>query len=135
MKSKRTSAVAAVGLVAGLILSACSSSKGGGDTGSTPAASPSAGGTAVQVTEKEFSIALAQQNFTAGRYTFQVHNSGQASHNLTVDGPGVEDQATSTLDPGGSGQVTVTLQTGTYKLYCSVDGHKDQGMLVNITVG
>jgi uncharacterized cupredoxin-like copper-binding protein len=52
-----------------------------------------------------------------------------------VDGPGVEDKATSTIDPGSSGQLTVSLQHGSYELYCSIDGHKDRGMDLTVQVG
>ena len=31
--------------------------------------------------------------------------------------------------------LTVTLQDGTYELYCSVPGHKQAGMDTSITVG
>jgi uncharacterized cupredoxin-like copper-binding protein len=67
--------------------------------------------------------------------TFQAQNSGKFPHALTVDGPGVSDQATSKLSPGQSGSVTVTLQAGTYTVYCPVDGHRAKGMLTHITVG
>ncbi len=125
----------AIGAAATIVVAGCSSSKGGGPGTSAPAGGSSAAGTAVQVTEKEFSIRLAQQRLTAGTYTLQVNNSGSASHNLTVDGPGVSDKATSTIDPGGTGQLTVTLQQGSYELYCSIDGHKDQGMDLKVQVG
>jgi plastocyanin len=72
--------------------------------------------------------------FTAGTYTFTVHNTGQFPHNLTVDGPGVQDKASPTMGGGGTGTVTVTLQKGSYELYCSVDGHKGQGMDMHIQV-
>ena len=125
----------AIGAAATIVVAGCSSSKGGGPGTSAPAGGSSAAGTAVQVTEKEFSISLAQQRLTAGTYTLQVNNSGSASHNLTVDGPGVSDKATSTIDPGSSSQLAVTLQQGSYELYCSIDGHKDQGMDLKVQVG
>ncbi|MEP6599940.1 MAG: plastocyanin/azurin family copper-binding protein [Actinomycetota bacterium] len=80
------------------------------------------------VTELDFTIALSSKILTAGTYTFKVTNSGKSPHNLTLDGPGVSDKATSTLTPGTSGELTVTLQKGTYEAYCSVDSHKDRGM-------
>ncbi len=38
------------------------------------------------------------------------------------------------IAPGESESVTVTLQAGTYDVYCGVPGHKAQGMDVKITV-
>jgi uncharacterized cupredoxin-like copper-binding protein len=135
MRANPRIAVLAIGAAASIAVAACSSSKGGGNGTSAPAGGSSAAGTAVQVTEKDFSISLAQKSLTPGTYTFQVNNTGAASHNLTVDGPGVSDKATSTIDPGSSGQLTVSLQQGSYELYCSIDGHKDRGMDLTVQVG
>jgi uncharacterized cupredoxin-like copper-binding protein len=88
----------------------------------------------VTATEKEFSIALSRPSFTAGTYTFTVNNVGTFPHNLTVKGPGVDTKATSALQAGSSGQLTVTLQKGSYELWCSVDSHKDKGMDITIQV-
>jgi len=92
-------------------------------------------GTAVTATEKEYSISLSTQTFTAGPYTFTVHNTGGTAHNLTIEGPGVDKQTTSTIQPGQTATLTVTLEKGSYELWCSVDEHKEQGMDLHITVG
>jgi uncharacterized cupredoxin-like copper-binding protein len=116
-------------------LAACSSSKGGGSGTSHPATGGSASGTTVQVTEKDFSISLARNTFTPGSYTFEVTNDGPSSHNLTVNGPGVDNTATPTLDAGSKGNVTVTFEKGSYELYCSIPGHKERGMDLTVHVG
>ncbi len=72
--------------------------------------------------------------FKPGTYTFVVTNQGPSSHNLTINGPGVSDSATPTFAPGTK-TLTVTLQNGTYDLFCSVPGHKALGMNTHITVG
>jgi uncharacterized cupredoxin-like copper-binding protein len=56
------------------------------------------------------------------------------THNLNIAGPGIAQQTSPTVGPGGTGQVTVTLQKGTYELWCSIDGHKDLGMDLKIQV-
>ena len=38
------------------------------------------------------------------------------------------------VQPGESGQLTVTPQKGTYELWCSVPGHKELGMDLKIQV-
>jgi plastocyanin len=124
----------ALTVTASLALAACSS-KGGGSGTSKQTTGGSAAGTTVQVTEKDFSISLARNTFTPGSYTFEVTNGGPSSHNLTVKGPGVNDTATSTLDSGSKGNVTVTFQKGTYELYCSIPGHKERGMDLTVHVG
>lgn len=86
-------------------------------------------------TETEFHIALSKTTFSPGTYTFTVDNKGQATHNLVITGPGVNHAKTpDLLSPGQSGSVTVTLQKGTYDIYCGVPGHKARGMDVHITV-
>ena len=111
---------------------------GGGNSvpsgANSPAATTSAVGTKVTATEKEYSIALSTTAFTPGVYTFDVQNAGAMPHNLTIAGPGVAQQASPNVDAGGSGQVTVTLQKGTYELWCSIPGHKQLGMDLNIQV-
>ncbi len=85
-------------------------------------------------TETEFHIALSTTTFSAGTYTFTAVNRGQLSHTLVINGPGVNNMKTSMLAAGQSGSVTVTLRAGTYDIYCSVPGHKAEGMDVHITV-
>jgi len=102
----------------------------------TGTATPSAAGqgTAVTVDEADFKINLSTMTFAPGTYTFVVKNTGHATHALEIDGPGVEDRKSDTVSPGGSTRLTVTLQKGSYELYCPVDGHKGMGMDTHITV-
>ena len=97
----------------------------------TAAAAP---GTAMTVTESEFTITVPSKTLSAGTYTFKVTNNGKFAHSLTVDGAGVQDKATPTLAPGSTGDLTVSLQKGSYEFYCSVDGHKEMGMDVTVQV-
>ena len=59
--------------------------------------------------------------------TFDVTNDGTTTHNLEIEGNGIE-EATDDLDAGAKGELTVDLKPGTYEIYCSIDGHKDLGM-------
>jgi plastocyanin len=121
-----------------LVLAACgggssSSSAGGGGGGAGSVQSSS--GKQIAVTEKDFSITVAGgSTVQPGTYTFVVTNKGPSSHNLTINGPGVSNQATPTFGPGTK-TLTVTLKSGTYDLYCSVPGHKALGMDTHLTVG
>ncbi|MFD2420355.1 hypothetical protein [Amycolatopsis pigmentata] len=111
---------------------------GGGAPGPTSPSPPSVNqpaGTVVTATLSDFRIALSSQNFRPGAYTFHAVNAGHTVHSLEINGPGVDDKTLSgTLDPGQSGDVGVSLQPGNYEIYCPVDGHKDAGMDVTITV-
>jgi uncharacterized cupredoxin-like copper-binding protein len=143
-------AITAVSLLAACSSSSSSSPAAGSPSATTPtagssssASSPSAatgasaagGSTTVTATETEFHIALSTMTFHPGTYKFVAVNKGQASHNLVISGPGADQAKTpDLLSPGQSEPVTVTLQKGTYDIYCGVPGHKAMGMDVNITV-
>lgn len=109
--------------------SACGSSSSAGSSAGAVTASGGGGGAAsgktIDVTLKDFSIAVASTGSLApGTYTFHVTNNGPSSHNLTINGPGVSGQATPTFAAGAGQDLTVTLQKGSYDLFCSVPSHK-----------
>lgn len=131
-----------------LLLTACGGGSGGSATPaatSTPPATgmppmsampPMTGGAPMTATvvEKDFSIQFSDMNFTPGTHTFRVQNQGSSPHDLRIKGPGVTD-GSSVISSGGTGELTVTLQPGTYQVWCSVDGHRGKGMDTTITVG
>jgi len=94
-------------------------------------------GRTIQVSESEYKIALpALQTLKPGSYTFVVQNAGQISHNLVVVGPNAASaKSTALIAPGGTARLTVSLATGTYTLFCSVDDHRRLGMLAKLSVG
>ena len=122
-------------------LAAC----GGGSSSSNSTPTPAGGGgsssggagngTPVDVTLADFSIDVAGgTNLKPGTYTFNVTNNGPSAHNLTIEGPGVDNQATPTFS-SGTQSLTVTLTKGSYDFFCSVPGHKEAGMNLDVTVG
>ncbi len=121
---------------AAVVVTAAACGGGGGDGSSNPPPSGSSGGgKTVAVTETEFKIALDKTTFAPGSYNFVVDDKGHTTHALTIKGPGLGEKSSTTLSAGQSATLTVTLQKGTYELYCPVDGHKQQGMDTHITVG
>jgi uncharacterized cupredoxin-like copper-binding protein len=131
-------------IVIPLVLAACgsddsTSSTSASDTSSTEStteasttASGGAGGT-VAISETEYKLDPSDPTVKAGSVTFDVSNDGTTTHNLEVEGDGVEEE-TDDLDAGSTGQLTVDLKPGTYEIYCSIDGHKDLGMEGELTV-
>jgi uncharacterized cupredoxin-like copper-binding protein len=87
----------------------------------------------VAVTETDFKIALPSTTLKAGEVTFDVKNDSQDQHDLIVTGNGVT-AGTPRFDGGQSKTLKVTLKPGTYKLFCSVPGHEQLGMKLNVTV-
>ena len=134
-------------LAAAATLAGC----GGGGTSATPygssAANPSVTGSAtsaesappgegasreVVVSETDFALALPS-SIKAGPTTFTVRNDGEAPHDLAVKGPGV-DEVSRVVRPGQSVPLQVTLQRGTYTLWCTVGTHRAQGMEATLEV-
>ena len=101
--------------------------------GKSSAGEAAAGGQKVSVGEVEYKIELPKTTFAPGKYTFEVENKGRIPHNLTIKGPGGT-EATQDISAGSSSSVTVKLERGTYDFYCSIPGHKQQGMEQKVTV-
>ena len=100
-----------------------------------PAATGSPAGHTIDVTETEFKIVLPSTKLSAGKYTFVVKNTGKLAHDAVFEGPNVSGrEGTPLIQPGGTAKVAVTLAKGDYTLYCSVDSHRQAGMVAKITV-
>jgi len=133
MNSSRAGRLILGFLVAVPLLAAC----GGGDTSTAATATPtSAPAKVVQVTESEFAITPATFTLTPGSYDFQVTSTGKFPHDLhIVDGTGREIGNTiGRLATGDLVHVRVTLDKGTYSMFCAVADHKAKGMTATITV-
>ncbi|MFG3345032.1 plastocyanin/azurin family copper-binding protein [Streptomyces sp. NPDC048018] len=139
MTQPRTRNRVALGLAAGALtalLAACGDDGGNGGGTTTPPPSPTTttAATRVDADLADYRITLSRQSFEPGAYHFVVKNTGQQTHALEIEGSGGENRTT-TLGPGESDTLNVTLKSGTYTLSCPVDGHKDLGMKTQITVG
>lgn len=129
--SHRVAITLASGLVAGVVLAAC----GGSGTGASPAggSQPPADGVAdVTVTATEFAFDPDVLSFGAGSTTtVELKNGGTVEHDFTIDELGVKIYA------GAGKTVTGTVgpvEAGTYQFYCSIPGHKEAGMVGELTV-
>jgi uncharacterized cupredoxin-like copper-binding protein len=116
-----------------------SSAASGGATssagGSSSAGSDSSTPTAVTVTATEFKLALPSTNLKPGSYTFTMDDAGKATHAIEIQGPGVNGAKSDAVGPGGKATLTVTLQAGTYDMWCPVGNHRAAGMETKLTVG
>jgi plastocyanin len=132
--SRRTPVMAASAVALGLLLVACGGGSSGGSTSSgAPAAAAPAGNT-LTATETDFHIALSKSSIPAGTYAIKAVNSGQTTHALEINGPGVSDKATAGISPSSTATLTVTLTKGSYEIWCPVANHKAMGMDTHITV-
>jgi len=103
-------------------------------TAASSAAAPAPGSHRLTATESEYKIVLSASSVPAGKYAIDAVNKGTIDHALAVNGPGTAGTQTSTISPGASQTLAVTLTKGTYDLYCPVPGHKALGMDVKLTV-
>ena len=109
MHSIRTAAAASASLVA---LAAA------GATVASAVPASAASVTTVKAVETDFHIALSQNTFKTGRYTFVAQNKGQTTHALMISGPGIKVAMTKEISPGQSAKLTVTLKKGAYDIDC-----------------
>jgi uncharacterized cupredoxin-like copper-binding protein len=84
---------------------------------------------AIVVKETEFKIAMPS-TLSAGKYTFEVEDDGKIPHDLAIKGG----PQTKLIQPGGKAELSVTLKPGKYHFYCSVPGHEQAGMKIDVTV-
>lgn len=145
---KRILVVLGYALLLGVLAAGCGSSGGSSGGGSASGSSGSSGGGTteptkaaagqvvktieVQMTEFKFNPADITLN-KPGTYVFEAVNSGQYPHALEIEGKGIEEE-TKNLSAGQSADLKVTLEPGTYEVYCPVDGHRERGMEGTLTV-
>jgi plastocyanin len=143
MSPHRLPFVGAVVVVVAALAGGCggSSNKSAANSASTTTttSSSSSGGSVIKtvaVHETEYKLTPNTISLSKpGTYVFKGVNDGTTAHALAVEGNGI-DQDGAEISAGSSGTLKVTLpKTGTYEIYCPVDGHKGLGMKGTITVG
>ena len=114
---------------------------GGGGSSSAPATSPAtsgAGGGGQRLSlqaDPSGNLRFNKKTLTAkaGTVTIVMKNPSPLSHNVSIQGAGVN-QMGQTVATGGTSTVSATLKPGTYTFYCSVPGHRQAGMFGTLTV-
>jgi|SRR5262245_674324 len=94
-------------------------------------------GEPVTVTLTEWKIEMPT-SLQAGPTTFRITNSGKETHNLKIQGQGLEKALSKNLKPGETAELQVDLKPGTYKVYCPVGAgptsHDSKGMAFQLVV-
>ena len=106
----------------------------GGENRPPGTTSPGRPARTIRVSGTEFKFKLSNANLSPGTYRFELKNDGQVVHNLVIEGPGVDKTSTPVIESGETSSLTVALVSGTYTFYCSVPGHEDAGMKVEVDV-
>jgi plastocyanin len=69
----------------------------------------------------------------AGTLKLESQNPQQTPHNIAIEGNGVDAKG-KIVQGGATSEVTVDLKPGQYTFYCSVQGHRQAGMVGKITI-
>lgn len=97
----------------------------------------------VEATLGEWSIQLSRSEMPAGQVTFRIRNTGQVEHDFEIErasGGDIEGdpEVEGDIRPGEERLLNVTLQPGTYTLYCEEESehgdHDELGERVTFTV-
>jgi plastocyanin len=98
----------------------------------------------VAIKESDFKLSPSRVTLSKpGTYAFKAENNSSVQHSLEIEGKGVKSEGgeageaklEQALNPGQSGVLTVSFQkSGTYEMYCPVDGHEQMGMKGKIVV-
>ena len=108
----------------------------------------------VNVTLREFAVEVDPATASAGDVSFVATNEGSETHEFeifTIEGDTdvaslpVEDNVANTdgltlldevedVTPGGSAELTVNLDAGSYAVICNLPGHYSEGMFVTLDV-
>jgi uncharacterized cupredoxin-like copper-binding protein len=97
----------------------------------------------VDVRLDEYRVLPERIQVRAGRITFVARNNGRLTHNLAVvqfERPLGDEQEkdygepTKTLFPGETGQTTVDLKPGKYRLVCTIANHDNLGQYAELKV-
>ena len=81
------------------------------------------------MTESEFKIAMPA-TLSAGKFVFEVKNDGKIPHDLAIKGG----PKTKLIQPAARRSSTSTPKPGNYHFYCSVPGHEQAGMKIEVKV-
>lgn len=89
----------------------------------------------VQVTLREFEFEPRPLRVKAGTVRFRLVNRGAVEHDFAI--PSLEghgDHEQHLVRPGQSRDVELDLKPGTYEAVCTIPGHKEAGMVVQVEV-
>ncbi len=114
-------------------LAAC----GGGSkkASATPAATAAGATTKLSLTADKSALKFDKTSLTApaGKVTIVMSNPSMLSHNIAIEGNGL-DTAGQIVGNGGTSSATANLKPGKYTFFCAVDGHRQAGMQGTLTI-
>ena len=90
----------------------------------------------LSVKSKEYSYTLSRASVTAGEVIVELNNQGEDPHNLNLQLANGQGPEYSVPEAGSQKRQEdrFTLPAGTYRLWCSLEGHEELGMKATLTV-
>ena len=120
----------AIGLALGIAVGIAATMFG---IASASAASPAPG--RLFVSAKEFSLVLSRQTLRPGAAHIQLYDAGEDAHDLVLQRLGGTRQIhIGATRPGDVTELRTVLRSGTWKLWCSLPGHRAAGMRATLRV-
>ena len=95
-------------------------------------AATASGTTTVQVTLSEFKITLSPSSVPAGNVVLNIHNAGQAEHNLAAK---ALSKRVANIPVGGNATLDLGAISSPVELICEVSGHESSGMKTTLGIG
>jgi uncharacterized cupredoxin-like copper-binding protein len=130
---RKLHAALAVPALAIAVLAGCG---GGGEKEKTSAPAASAAATTLRlIADRSGQLRFDKKTLdaSAGKVTIVMKNPAPLSHNVSIEGSGVNAMG-QTVGQGGTSTVNANLEPGRYTFYCSVPGHREGGMVGTLTV-
>lgn len=93
-----------------------------------------AGGAVELSTSEGISYDQPSAEAPAGTVTVTYDNQADIPHDVTIEDESGQELGATDVITGSTAETTVDLAPGTYTFYCSVPGHRDQGMEGTLTV-
>jgi plastocyanin len=91
--------------------------------------------TRVQVLAREFSLTLSRPSVAAGVVAVELNNRGEDPHDLRLERAGSSDAfGFAPTGPESVSTLKFDMRPGTWKLYCTLEGHEALGMSATLTV-
>jgi hypothetical protein len=90
----------------------------------------------VQASADEFSLALSRQSVRSGSAIVELVNYGEDDHDLALRriAAGAHTYRLGIVHPGGTGELSVRLRPGRYRLWCTLADHRARGMVATLVV-
>jgi plastocyanin len=116
-------------------LAGCGGSSNKASSTPTTTAAASGPATTLKIAADKSALKFDKSTLTApaGKVTIQMSNPSMLSHNVAIEGNGL-DTAGQIVANGGTSTVTANLKAGKYTFFCAVDGHRAAGMQGTLTV-